>query len=76
MPLDQYIELWINYSELSGILAELKSQNLQANQDFHYAFIPAWENYRDGDGLNKSSVRFWFHEGRLNTWFQLKYAVC
>jgi hypothetical protein len=76
MPLEQYIELWITTNELHSVLAELKSQQLLANQDFYYAFIPAWENYRDGDGMNKSSVRFWFIDDRLNTWFQLKYAVC
>jgi hypothetical protein len=76
MPLEQYIELWITTTKLHNVLADLKSQQLLDNQDFYYAFIPAWENYRNGKGLSKSSVRFWFHDSRLDTWFQLKYAVC
>jgi hypothetical protein len=67
-------ELWTTNAELNDLILDLKLQGYQANRDFCYAFVPSWQNYRDGVGQHRSSTKFRFDDDRLNTWFQLKYG--
>ena len=75
LPAQNEVTIWdVKHTEVSMILTSLADQGLHVNLDFEFGYRPAWMNYQDGTGPNRTSVVWRFRDPTWTTWLQLRHS--